>query len=351
MEVKKMENEKEIDISLVVPAYNEEGVIAHTIDANRVALYGVNYEIIVVNDGSTDATKRIVNWLVEQHPEVKLIDIQKNKGKHNALNEGIACASGQLIVCSDADSYLCKDAYQKIKEDFDEHKEAVAMVGLVHPSNSDGLLAKLQAVEYLFEQRVLRYVQSKWRNVIGVPGPFFAFRREDIDKMKDKGGEIFNNSMVEDFELAIRMNAKKLKIYPTSEIIAYTKVPETVKILRKQRLRWFGGTLYETLRHKAWRYNPFYGVNLMMMFVAPVFLVMVGIQLGVITLMMDGVLFLLVASFFAINTVVGALHAVCVRKLYLVAIFVFPLYLLLIYLLRVEAVIRMALGRKIVWGR
>lgn len=342
----------EKDISLIVPAFNEGTVIGQTIEANRAALKGVRFEIIVVNDGSTDATKRIVNWLVGQHPaEVKQIDIPTNKGKYNALNEGIAHAAGRLIVCSDADSYLCPEAYQKIEHDFEGHEEAVAMVGLVHPSNAEGLLAKLQAVEYLFEQKVLRYVQAKWRNVIGIPGPFFAFRREDIDKLKNEEGEIFNNSMVEDFELAIRLNAKKLKIYPTSEIIAYTKVPEKLKALRRQRLRWFGGTLYETLRHKAWRYNPFYGVNLMMMFVAPVFLVMVGIQLGIIAVMMKGVLPLLVASFFAINTVVGALHAVCVRKLYLVAIFVFPLYLLLIYLLRVEAVMRMVLKRKVEWGR
>lgn len=340
------------DISLIVPAYNEEEVIVYTIEANRAALEGVRYEIIVVNDGSTDATKHLINQLVEQHPsEVCLVNIPHNKGKYNALNEGIACAEGHFIVCSDADSYLCSDGYQKIKDDFEDHKEAVAMVGLIHPYNIEGLLAKLQAVEYIFEQRVLRYVQSKWWNVIGIPGPFFAFRKEDVDKLKDERGEIFTNSMVEDFELAIRMNAKKLVIYPTSEIIAYTKVPEKLGVLRRQRLRWFGGTLYETLRHRAWRYNPFYGINLMMMFVAPVFLFMVGIQLSIIAVMMKGVLPLLVVSFFVINTVVGLLHALCIRKLYLVATFIFPLYLLLIYFLRVEAVMWVMVKQKIVWGR
>ena len=237
-------------ISLIVPAYNEEAVIEHTIEANRAALEGVRYEIIAVNDGSTDATKHLINQLVERHPsEVRLIDIPHNKGKYNALNEGIACAEGQLVVCSDADSYLCTNVYEKIKHDFEEHEEAVALVGLVHPYNMKGVLVKLQAVEYIFEQRVLRYVQSEWWNVIGIPGPFFAFRQKDIDKLKE--GKIFNNSMVEDFELAIRLNAKKLVIYPTSEIIAYTKVPEKLGVLRRQRLRWFGGTLYETLRHRA----------------------------------------------------------------------------------------------------
>lgn len=341
-----------VDLSLIIPAYNEEVVIRQTILENIEALRDVKYEIIVVNDGSTDDTKNVISEITKQYPtEVSQINLTVNKGKYNALNIGIKHAKGKIIVCSDADSYLCNDAYPKILQDFEQHREVVAMVGLVHPYNDKKLIAKMQEIEYIFEQKVLRYVQYKWKNVMGIPGPFFAFRYGDIDKLKNEEGKIFNDSIVEDFELAIRLNAKKLKIFPTSEIIAYTKVPETLGGLRRQRLRWFGGTLYETLKHKAWRFNPFYGVNLFMMFISPIFLILVAIQLGLISYMMEGVLFLLIAFFFGINTIVGGLHAICVRKLWLTTIFIFPIYLLLIYLLRVESVFRVTTKRKIVWGK
>lgn len=344
--------EDNIDITLIIPAYNEEVVIEQTIMENRKSLKGTKYEIIAVNDGSTDGTKEIVTNIVKQYSsEVQLIDIAPNKGKYNALNIGIEKAKGDIIVCSDADSYLCRDAYPQILRDFKSHEEVIAMVGLVHPYNDRKLIAKLQEIEYIFEQKVLRDVQYKWKNVMGIPGPLFAFRCKDINKLKDEEGRIFNNSIVEDFELAIRLNAKKLKIFPSPEIITYTKVPETLGELRKQRLRWFGGTLYETLKHKAWKYNPFYGVNLLMMFIAPVFLILVAIQLGLITYMSGGILLPIIVSFFAINTLVGGVHAICIRKLYLTTIFIFPLYLLLVYLLRVESVFCIITRRKIVWGK
>lgn len=339
--------ESQIKLSVVMPAYNEEEVIKETTMKNITALKGVHYaEIIVVNDGSTDRTEEIVKDLARQYKEVKLINHSKNMGKYQALNTGIREAKGEMIICSDADSYLSPNAYSVVTSIF-EDQGIGAVVGVVESFEKKGILAKCQAIEYLFDCLFLRLVQFVWKNVIGIPGPFFAFRRDDIRIIRP--GKVFDDSIVEDFELAILLNAKGFKICPSREVVAYTKTPKSIRSLRKQRIRWFGGTLYETIRYRGWKINPFYTLNLLTMFAAPFMLALIITQIILAALLFGISYLLLLLPFFFVNFAIGTTYALTVKRYPLIAILVFPFYLWLLQLIRFEATLRVLLRRKLRW--
>jgi cellulose synthase/poly-beta-1,6-N-acetylglucosamine synthase-like glycosyltransferase len=231
-------------VSVIVPAYNEEKSIARCIEKLLDQDYQGAMEVIVVNDGSQDKTAEIAS----QYP-VKLIDLKKNGGKANALNQAIEEAKGDIIIFSDGDSDMAKDAVSSLIRCFDANPTADLVTGnvLINNSGKSKTLTYCQMIEYHLEQEILRHLQGLNGNVIVCPGPITAVRRCvcDIIKYSDE-------TIVEDADFTVNALRKSMKVIRDPYAKVYTNAPQTLKSWYKQRKRWWYGNLQVWNMHKPW---------------------------------------------------------------------------------------------------
>ncbi|MEJ2294859.1 MAG: glycosyltransferase family 2 protein, partial [Candidatus Lokiarchaeota archaeon] len=160
-------------VSIILPAYNEAKVIESTI----YSLLRLSYqpkEIIVIDDGSTDATPKIVSDIARQ--ESIIVISKPNEGKWSALNKGIQVAQGEIIICIDADTILDKGAIEYLIPYFQD-KRIAAVAGNIKVGNRDSKLTKIQALEYVLGLNLQRRSESTLGKVTVVPGPLGAFRK------------------------------------------------------------------------------------------------------------------------------------------------------------------------------
>lgn len=227
-------------VAVIVPCWNE----ATTITATRDSLLALDYpkeklEIILVNDGSTDATPSVMeNFPV--HPQVRIIH-KENGGKHTALNVGIAATDAEVIGCLDADSFVASDALREIIPCFtDIHIAAVTAAMSVHQPKT--IIQHMQNAEYTFGI-TLRHVFASINGLYVTPGPFSFYRHSVI---KELGGFRLGHH-TEDMEMALRIQRAGYSIENAPRAHVYTKAPSTIANLLKQRVRWTTGFLRNVL--------------------------------------------------------------------------------------------------------
>ena len=168
-------------VSIIVPVFNEARVIKDSINSLLKLDYS-NYEIIIVNDGSTDNTREVAESLVGYRKgrlsdiKVSLIN-QPNGGKSRALNAGIKHSSAEIILCMDGDSQLSPEAVKFAVRHF-QNPEIGAVAGNVKVLNRGKLFTDLQALEYIEGLNMARSAQSFIRLVNIIPGPIGLFRKK-----------------------------------------------------------------------------------------------------------------------------------------------------------------------------
>jgi len=165
-------------VSIIVPAYNEVMTIQKCLNS-LVQLNYPQYEIVVVDDGSTDRTLDLVKAYAS--PKVKVIS-QPNRGKANALNTGFKQITSEIVVTVDADTLLHQDALQHIVKRFSSDRQLGAVAGNVKVDYEPGLLNALQAVEYTLGINLIRKTQSMLGCVMIVTGPIAALRRDAVER-------------------------------------------------------------------------------------------------------------------------------------------------------------------------
>ncbi|MEN2975449.1 MAG: glycosyltransferase family 2 protein [Candidatus Caldarchaeales archaeon] len=234
-------------VSVIIPAYNEESSIGDAIESVLNQTYP-NTEVIVVDDGSIDKTTEIVSGYVRDNPDrVKLIRHEKNLGKFEALNTGSKNASGEYIYHMDADTTLDLDNIERILTLFkDRNVGAVASMVSVPASDDVNILTKLQTIEYLFEQLVVRYSQSMSKNVMICPGAGCIFRKEIADTIF-----VQDRTITEDADYTFEVRRDGWRIDQEVDAVSFTETPKTLKAFTKQRIRWLYGVL-QTLRIHRW---------------------------------------------------------------------------------------------------
>ncbi|HID17843.1 TPA: glycosyltransferase family 2 protein [Candidatus Bathyarchaeota archaeon] len=237
-------------VSIIVPAHNEETSIKDCVDALLEADYP-NKEIIVVNDGSTDGTRRAVEPYAS---EGKLILINKVKGgKSTAINAGVSVSRGKIIIAIDADTLIQRDAIKRLVAKFKDPK-VVAVAGNVKVGNRTNLLTKCQALEYVRDIQIPRRSFDLLLSVLVVPGPLGAYRREALTQV----GEYDKDVVTEDFDATVKV-LKVGSVVNEPKAIAYTEAPRTLKDLYNQRRRWYGGMLQTVVKHRPswWRFGVY----------------------------------------------------------------------------------------------
>ena len=242
-------------VSIIVPVYNEEKVVADSVGSLLKLNYS-NYEIIIVNDGSKDKTKEVAEKLVGyqkgKYGDVKVSLINKpNGGKSRALNAGIRYSNAEFVLCMDGDSQLSPDSIRVAVRHF-VNPEIGAVAGNVKVLNRKKFLTDLQALEYIEGLNMARSAQSYVRMVNIIPGPIGLFRRKAIEE----AGFYSSDTFAEDADLTLKILANGWKIYYEPNSISWTEAPAKLQQLLKQRYRWTRGILQSIRKHKNLLVNP-----------------------------------------------------------------------------------------------
>lgn len=237
-------------LTVLIPAYNEEKVLARTIESVLESSYP-DKEIIVIDDGSKDQTHRIAQGF--NNRGVVVIH-RPNGGKATALNHGLLFARGEIIVIVDADSQICKNTLAELVKPFRD-PDVAAVAGNIKVLNRKSLLTKCQALEYIASINIYRRAMDVFGSVTVVPGALGAYRREVLI-----GSGVYDpDTLVEDFDVTIKALKSGKIIQASTTAISYTEAPQTVKDLYKQRLRWYRGNFQALWKHRDAIYNSRYG--------------------------------------------------------------------------------------------
>jgi cellulose synthase/poly-beta-1,6-N-acetylglucosamine synthase-like glycosyltransferase len=283
-------------VSVIVPAYNEEATIVASVRSFLALRYPL-FEVVVVNDGSKDRTVETLRdefglsesdqpvrlqlktqpiKHVYASPTERLILVDKeNGGKADALNAGICAANYPLVCCIDADIILDEDALLRVARPMIESKKIVAVGGIVRVANGceveAGRVVKIktprasipnyQIVEYLRAFLAGRTGWSVLNCLLIISGAFGMFRRQDFIE----AGGYAHDTVGEDMEVVTRMHrtlrerGEEYGIVFIPDPVAWTEVPTTLRVLRRQRDRWHRGLMDTLVRHRKMLLNPRYG--------------------------------------------------------------------------------------------
>ncbi len=244
-------------LSIIIPAFNEEDTLEKCIKSVLNADYPKDkLEVIIVDDGSIDNTYNIALSLLKNGNRLRVFT-KKNQGKAAALNFGIAKAKNDIIATLDADSYIEKNTIWRMLPYFKDKQVAAvtAAVKIVEQKSNKGrnVIEFIQKIEYLFtlfSRKMLTFVEA----VTVTPGPFSMFRSWVF---KEIGG-FDTKSILEDQEIALRIQKHNYKIRSSMDADVYTEIPRNFNELLKQRIRWHRGGFHNTIKYLS-LISPRYG--------------------------------------------------------------------------------------------
>jgi cellulose synthase/poly-beta-1,6-N-acetylglucosamine synthase-like glycosyltransferase len=254
-------------VALIIPCYNEEATVKLSIEsALRTDYPKDKFELIVVDDGSKDHTREVMEQF-RGHPQVKLI-FQKNGGKHTALNAGIATTDAEIVGCLDADTVLETDALHRTLVCFDRQNVAAAM-SAISIREPRGFLERMQSAEYtmgIFFRHALCSINA----IFVTPGPFSLYRRSVLEKV---GGFVYGQQ-TEDMEMALRLQRAGYEIDNIPSAHVTTHAMDTLPKLIRQRMRWSSGffrnVLFDYRDLISFKYGPLGYLILPFGLIAPV---------------------------------------------------------------------------------
>jgi len=239
-------------ISVLVPAYNEGQVLERAL-TSLMQLDYPEYEVLVIDDGSTDDTLEIAaQWEGQRGPGLFRVITKPNGGKASSLNAGIAHSLHPLILCMDADSYLEPRTLLMAARHFSDPNVG-AVAGNVKVENRGTIVTRLQALEYIEGLNMPRRAQGFIAAVNIVPGPVGMFRREALEEV----GGYDTDTFAEDADLTLKMMAAGWRVEYEDQAIAWSEAPETWRDLTQQRYRWTRGILQALRKRKGIFLRPF----------------------------------------------------------------------------------------------
>ena len=246
-------------VTILIPAYNEERNIEATLrNATRVDY--PNYEVVVVDDASTDRTAEMVMRYVNKG-DVRLIRKMANQGKAMALNDAIPCTNGEILLIIDADASPDADILKYIIPHF-RFPRVAAVTGNPRVANRKTFLGKLQSIEFSSIISLQRRAQRVWGRIMTMSGVVGAFRRSALI---DAG--LYSPEMAtEDIDLTWKLHLKHYDVRYEARAVVWMRVPQSLGGLWKQRRRWTLGLSQVLRRHGPtaleWRHRRLWPVML-----------------------------------------------------------------------------------------
>ncbi|HLC89254.1 MAG TPA: glycosyltransferase [Candidatus Nanoarchaeia archaeon] len=243
-------------VSVLVPAYNEEMTILKTL----ASLHELDYpktklEVIVIDDGSKDNTKKIVQKYIKDKPCFRLIS-HPNMGKAASMNQALALVKGEFFACLDADSFVHPLTLKKMLSLYCQKNDP--QLAIITPAmkvyQPKNILQKIQWLEYLVIILIAR-VSSHLDSLYVAPGPFSLYRTEIILRL----GGFDEESIVEDQEIAYNVQKNNYRVTQCFDGYVYTVAPRQFKPFYRQRRRWYLGSIICLKKYKQMIANRKYG--------------------------------------------------------------------------------------------
>ncbi|MGE3255378.1 glycosyltransferase [Pseudonocardia sp.] len=229
-----------VPVSVVVPAYNEKDTIERTVRSLVASDHPL--EVIVVDDGSTDATAELVASLRLRNVRVLR---QPNGGKPAALNAGIAAARNEIVVMMDGDTIFEPSTVRRLVQPFADPAVG-AVAGNARVADRRRLISRWQHIEYVIGFNIDRRVQDLWQAMTTVPGAIGAYRRYALREV----GGVSDDTLAEDTDLTIALGRRGWAVVYEPTARAWTDAPSTFAQLWRQRYRWSYGVMQSLWKHR-----------------------------------------------------------------------------------------------------
>jgi cellulose synthase/poly-beta-1,6-N-acetylglucosamine synthase-like glycosyltransferase/peptidoglycan/xylan/chitin deacetylase (PgdA/CDA1 family) len=239
-------------VSVVIAAYDEEKVIAKTVDSVLANGYP-DIEVVVIDDGSRDGTLRVLQEAFGGDARVK-IATQPNAGKAAALNHAISLARNEILVAVDADTIFRRGTIGKLTRHFADPRVG-AVSGNARVGNRGKWITRFQSIEYIYGFNLDRRALDLLNAITVVPGAAGAWRKSLVIQ----AGGFGNATLAEDTDLTLAIRRLGYRIRYDEEAVAYTEAPEDTRSLARQRFRWSFGTLQAAWKHREVTFDPRYG--------------------------------------------------------------------------------------------
>lgn len=231
--------------SILVAAYNEAAAIRDTLASLAVQDYPGPFEVLVLNDGSTDETvalaeKAIGELAFPENCSVRILDFKANRGKSAVLNDGLKASSHELILTIDGDSWVKRDGLRKLVERLlSDPADTQAVAGAVMVRNSrDNLLARAQEWDYFHGIASVKRMQGMYHGTLVAQGAFSLYRRAALEEV---GG--WPECVGEDIVLSWALLRRNYRIGYADDALAFTNVPTRIRQFALQRKRWSRGLM------------------------------------------------------------------------------------------------------------
>lgn len=322
-------------VTVLMAMYDEERTINETLTAFSQLTYP-NFNVIIVDDKSTDQSVSITQQWLAKHPNfpLQLVKLSKNVGKAQALNEGLALVTTEYILATDADALLEPRAIEHLLKRIDQSNVG-AVTGKPVVRNRTTLLGRLQALEYVgIIDRIKRAQDSFYGGIMTVAGVISLYR---TCALKSVNG-FDQTAMTEDIDITWRLRKAGWLIHYTPEALVYILVPETHRGYLKQRIRWSVGGLEVLVKNMGWVYrktgrssHKFLLLDMVFSHIWAWFAVITMVQFIVMTwvtstLSLPGVILLIYILLFFMMFIQGVLQDKHASHLNLYDIFELPFY-------------------------
>ena len=275
-------------VTVLVPCMNEGEVIRQTIERIFAAGYPLDkLEVVCVNDGSKDNTLEEMLAAQTHHPQLVVIDFERNRGLCHAWGVSTLIARGEFMVCVDSDTFIFPGSLRKLMQGFVDPSVG-GISGHCDVENADAnMLTRMQDVRYFFSYKIMKAAESVFGTVSCLPGCFSAYRRVCVLHVLGRWlnatvmGE--HGNFADDRSLTNQI-LKDYKILYDDEALATTIAPECWKQYTRQQIRWTRSYLRELVKTSRfmWRKHPVPSLSWYAMMWMPIFEPVVMLQALVI---------------------------------------------------------------------
>ena len=244
-------------VSILVPCHNEEECIIQTIQYLKDQEYK-NVEIIAINDSSTDKSLDILKALQRSQSNLRVINMTTNQGKGMGLTMGAMAAKAEYLVCIDADALLDVKAIKYFMWHFLRFSRVGAITGNPRVRNRTSIIGKIQVGEFSSIVGMIKRTQRIIGKVYTVSGVIAAFRKSALMSV----GFWSNDMVTEDIDISWKLQLKFWDIRYEPRALCWILMPETIRGLWRQRLRWaqggnevlrkYGRSMFDWTQRRIW---------------------------------------------------------------------------------------------------
>jgi len=244
-------------VSIMVPCYNEGANVAETIEAANAQNWP-DFEIIAINDGSTDDTGAILDRLAQEYPRLRVIQFAANQGKAMALRMGALAARGEYLVCVDGDAMMHPNAVPYLVRPLVQNPRVGAVTGNPRVRTRSTFIGKIQVGEFSSIIGLIKRAQRVYGHLFTISGVICSFRRRALHDC----GYWDLNIVTEDIDISWSLQLRHWSIQYEPNALCWILMPETLRGLWRQRVRWAQGgaevffknvvRIWKWMDHRMW---------------------------------------------------------------------------------------------------